>query len=246
VAPPTVSAHTIAVVDGATGQLLYGQRPRERVAIASTTKVATTLVALRRGGDLQQSFRVTVSGSAMAARDGSSILGLEPGQTVTLATLLYGMMLPSGNDAAEQLALSLAGSRPGYVAWMNDLAASLGLRDTHFVTVSGMDAPGHYSSAFDMALLARAAMDDPRFREIAGATRYRGDGYTLTNINRLLGAYPGADGVKTGFTDDAGRTMIASATRDGRRVFVSVMRSGNLVADTTMLLDWAWSAFRWD
>ena len=182
----------------------------------------------------------------MAARDGSSILGLEPGETVTLATLLYGLMLPSGNDAAEQVAVSLAGSRAAYAGWMNELADSLGLGDTRFVSVSGMDAPGHYSSAYDMALLSRAAMADVRFREIAAAPRYRGDGYNLTNLNRLLGNYPGADGVKTGFTDDAGRTMIASATRDGRRVFVSVMRSDNLVADTTALLDWSWRAFRWD
>jgi D-alanyl-D-alanine carboxypeptidase len=243
--PPTISAWKIAVMDGDTGELLYGQNPHDRVAIASTTKVATTLVALRRSTNLEQVFDVSVSGSALAAMDGSSIMGLEPGERVTLETLLYGMMLPSGNDAAEQVALSLGGTRERYLGWMNDLATSLNMQDTHFASPSGMDTPGHFSSAYDMAVLSRAAMQDERFRTMAAAIHYHGDGYSLTTINRLLGVYPGADGVKVGFTDDAGKTMIASATRDGHRVFVSVMHSVDLPSDTTAMLNWAWRAFRW-
>jgi serine-type D-Ala-D-Ala carboxypeptidase (penicillin-binding protein 5/6) len=181
----------------------------------------------------------------MAAADGSSTMGIEPGEQVRLETLLYGMMLPSGNDAAEQVAVSLAGSRERYVAWMNETVASLHLRDTHFVTPSGMDANEHYSSAYDMALLGRYAMRNATFRTIAATPYFVGDDYYMHNLNPLLGTYPGADGVKIGYTDIAGRTIVASASRDGHRVYVSLMGSRNLAGDCTLLLDWVWKTFRW-
>ena len=243
--PPSVSARYVAVLDGTSGQLLHGQDERTRVAPASVTKIATTLVALERAPDLGRRIPVTLSGSAMAARDGSSIMGLEPGREVSLATLLYGLMLPSGNDAAEQLAVALGGSRETYVGWMNQKVADLGLRDTHFVNPSGMDRAGHYSSAYDMALLGRAAMQHETFRKLAGAATYRGDGYSMTNLNRLIGVYPGADGIKIGFTRAAGRTIVASATHNGRRVYVSLMRSQDLPGDSTVLFDWVWRTFDW-
>jgi D-alanyl-D-alanine carboxypeptidase len=243
--PPSVTAASVAIVDDASGELLYGSQPHARLAPASVTKIATTIVALERGGDLDQQVLVSVSGSAMAARDGSSIMGLEPGEVVSLRTLLYGMMLPSGNDAAEQVALMLGGSRERYVDWMDQKLAELDLRNTHFVTPSGMDAPGHYASAYDMAMLARYAMHNPSFRAMAGAATYQGDGYFFRNLNRLIGTYAGADGVKIGFTGRARRTMVASVTRDGHRVYVGLMRSDNLVGDSTALLNWALRSFRW-
>jgi D-alanyl-D-alanine carboxypeptidase len=190
-------------------------------------------------------FEASISGSGMAARDGSSIMGLEPGENVSLRTLLFGMMLPSGNDAAEQVALSLGGSRETFVGWMNQRVAVLGLRDTRFVNPSGMDASGHYSSAFDMALLGREAMRNPLFRELAGAVTYQGDGYRMTNLNRLIGAYRGADGIKIGSTRRAGKTIVASATRNGHRVYVALLRSSDLPGDSTRLFDWTWSTFAW-
>jgi D-alanyl-D-alanine carboxypeptidase len=108
-----------------------------------------------------------------------------------------------------------------------------------------MDADDHYSSAYDMALLGRVAMQNETFRRLAGATTYRGDGYTMSNLNRLLGAYPGADGIKIGLTRAAGRTIVASATRDGHRVYVSLMRSRDLPGDSRLLFDWVWRAFEW-
>lgn len=242
---PAVTARYVAVLDEASGELLYGQDERARVAPASVTKIATTLVALDRAPDLGQRIPVTISGSAMAARDRSSIMGLEPGREVSVSTLLYGMMLPSGNDAAEQVALALADSREEYVGWMNEKVAELGLADTHFVNPSGMDAADHYSSAYDMARLGRVAMQDETFRRLAGAASYRGDGYSMNNLNRLLGAYPGADGIKIGLTRAAGRTIVASATRDGHRVYVSLMRSQDLPADSTALFEWVWRTFEW-
>jgi D-alanyl-D-alanine carboxypeptidase len=188
---------------------------------------------------------ITISGPAMAARDGSSIMGLEPGERLSLLTLLYGMMLPSGNDAAEQVAVALGGSREAYVELMNQKVSSLGLQDTHFVNPSGMDARGHYSSAYDMALLARYAMGNETFRRMASAATYRAEGYSLKNLNRLIGAYPGADGVKIGYTRAAGRTIVASASHQGHRVFVSLMRSQDLPGDSAALFNWVWRTFRW-
>lgn len=243
-APDTTAVH-VAIVDDGSGQLLYGEDAFARVPQASTTKIGTTIVALERSPDLSRRIRVTVSATAMAARDGSSTMGIEPGRTVSLDTLLHGMMLPSGNDAAEQVALALADSREQYVGWMNDEAAALGLKDTHFVNPSGMDAAGHYSSAYDMAVLARYAMRNATFRDLASASRYAGDGFPMQNLNRLLDLYPGADGVKIGFTDAAQKTIVASATRDGHRVFVSLMHSQDLVGDCTALFDWVWQTFAW-
>jgi hypothetical protein len=244
-APPAVTAASVVIVDDASGEILFGSRPHARLAPASITKIATTIVALERGGDLERRIDVTVSGSAMAARDGSSIMGLEPGEQVSLRTLLYGMMLPSGNDAAEQVAVTIGGSRTTYVDWMNQKVTDLGLLDTHFVTPSGMDASGHFSSAYDMAMLSRYAMHNAEFRSLAGAATYRGDGFSFGNLNRLIGAYAGADGVKIGYTGRARRTMVASVTRSGHRVYVGIMRSDNLVGDSTTLLDWAFRTFSW-
>jgi hypothetical protein len=243
-APDTTALH-IAIVDDASGQLLYGEDPYTQVPQASTTKIATTIVALEREPDLSKRIRVTVSAMAMVARDGSSTMGIEPGRSVSLDTLLHGMMLPSGNDAAEQVALALADSREQYVDWMNQEVAALGLKATHFVNPSGMDSPAHYSTAYDMAMLARYAMRNATFRELAGTTRYTGDGFPMQNLNRLLDLYPGADGVKIGFTDAAQKTIVASATRDGHHVYISLMHSQDLVTDCTLLFNWVWDNFAW-
>jgi D-alanyl-D-alanine carboxypeptidase (penicillin-binding protein 5/6) len=243
--PPHVTAPHVAVLDEGSSAVLYSVDPFAREAPASITKIVTTIVALEREPDIKRVYSTTVSSSALAACDGSSIMGLEPNDHVTLETLLYGMMLPSGNDAAEQVAYSLAGSREAYVAWMNEKVASLHLRDTHFVTPSGMDADDHYSSAYDMALLARDAMRNSEFRTLAATKMFVGDDYYLHNLNPLLFSYAGADGVKIGYTDIAGRTIVASATRDGHRVYVSLLGSKNLAGDCTALLDWVWKNFSW-
>jgi D-alanyl-D-alanine carboxypeptidase len=244
-APPRVTAPHVAILDEATGNLLYAQDAFSRQPPASITKIVTTIVALERGPDIQTVFRTSVSAAAMVACDGSSVMGLEPDDNVKLETLLYGMMLPSGNDAAEQVAVSLAGTRERYVAWMNEKVASLRLRDTHFVTPSGMDSDEHYSSAYDMALLGRYAMQNLQFRTLAATPRFVSDDYYMHNLNPLLASYAGADGVKIGYTEIAGRTIVASATRDGHRVYVSLMASRNLSGDCIALFDWVWKSFRW-
>ncbi|MCA1644066.1 MAG: serine hydrolase [Chloroflexi bacterium] len=243
-APDTTAVH-IAIVDDASGELIYGEAPYTEVPQASTTKIATTIVALEREPDLSRRIKVTISASAMVARDGSSTMGIEPGRSLSLDTLLHGMMLPSGNDAAEQVAVALADSREQYVEWMNQEAAALGLKDTHFVNPSGMDASGHYSSAYDMAMLARYAMHNATFRDLAATSHYTSDGFPMQNLNRFLDLYPGADGVKIGFTDAALKTIVASATHDNHRVYISLMRSQDLVGDSTRLFNWVWDTFNW-
>jgi D-alanyl-D-alanine carboxypeptidase (penicillin-binding protein 5/6) len=243
--PPHVTAPSVAIVDDASGNLLYGLDAFSRRAPASITKIVTTIVALERGPNISTVYPTTVSAGAMVSCDGSSVMGLEPGDNVKLETLLYGMMLPSGNDAAEQVAVALGGSRERYVAWMNEKVQALHLRDTHFVSPSGMDADDHYSSAYDMAMLARYAMGNSEFRKLVATGFIVSDDYYMHNLNPLLNSYPGTDGVKIGYTDIAGRTIVASVTRDNHRVFVSLMGSRNLASDCIALFDWTWKSFRW-
>lgn len=246
-APPRVTAAQLAVVDDGTGLLLYGRMPHAHEPPASTTKIATAIVALEHAASLDAGVRVTIDGWAMAAADGSSVMGLAPGQRVSLRTLLFGLLLPSGNDAAEQLALTLGESRSQFVAWMNSVAVDeLGLADTHFVNPSGLDAEAHYSSAYDLAQLARRAMREDVFREIVATPEVRSEGFVLTGHNPLIGAYAGADGVKTGSTDAAGKVLVGSATHNGHRVYVVVMHSADTLADATALFDWTWQEFAWN
>jgi D-alanyl-D-alanine carboxypeptidase len=243
--PPAVSARYIAVVDEASGQLLYGQDEHARVAPASITKILTTLVALEAEPNLARRIPITISGAEMNRRDGSSIMGIEPGLELSLSTLLYGIMLPSGNDAAEQVALAIAGSREAFVGRMNQKVAQLGLKDSQFLNPSGMDANGHYSSAYDMAMLGREAMELPTFRQLARAKSFAAEGFNLTNLNRLIGRYAEADGIKIGSTPRAGRTIVASATRNGHRVYVALLRCDDLPGDSEALFDWVWDTFEW-
>jgi D-alanyl-D-alanine carboxypeptidase len=245
-APPPVTAPEVAVLDDTTGLLLYGLQPHTHEAPASTTKIATAIVALEHAQSLDAEVRVSVDGWAMAAADGSSVMGLVPGQRLSIHSLLDGLLLPSGNDAAEQLAISLAESRAQYIGWMNSVASDeLGLVDTHFVNPSGLDADGHYSSAYDLAQLARRAMRDDVFREIVASPEIRSDGIVMSGHNPLIGAYPGADGVKTGSTDAAGHVIVGSAVHDGHRVYVVVMHSDDLLGDCAALFDWSWQEFAW-
>lgn len=244
-APPVVTAQQIAIVDADSGETLYQEDAHTPEPPASTTKIVTAMVTLQHEDSLATPVRITVNGPAMAAEDGSSIMGLLPGQQLSLKTLLYGLLLPSGNDAAEQLALTVAGSRDLFVTWMNQYVENLGLTETHFLNPSGIDEDGHDASAHDLAMLGRQAMDDPTFSTIVDTPSYTGDGLKLFGHNPLLGEYPGTDGVKTGSTDAADHTMVASVTHAGHRVFVVVMHSDDLLSDCEALYDWTWSEFGW-
>jgi D-alanyl-D-alanine carboxypeptidase (penicillin-binding protein 5/6) len=239
--PQGISAEFAAVVDGDSGELLYGKDPHGRVAPASLTKIATAIAALENA-NLTDTVSVRVNAAEMAE---STVMGLSPGERVSLRTLLYGLMLPSGNDAALAIAQHVGGSEARFVEMMNALVARLELKNTHFANPHGLDQSGHYSSPYDMSTLARYGMRDPNFATLAGARLFEAEGYTLYNLNRLLWSYEGADGVKPGFTDAAGRAVVGSATRAGHRVFVTLMRSPDLWGDCIGLLDYAFRSFHW-
>lgn len=239
--PQGVTAEFAAIVDGDSGQLLYGKNAHGRVAPASLTKIVTAIVALERG-QVSDTVEVSVDGSDMGD---STVMGLRPGQRLSLQVLLYGLMLPSGNDAALAIAQHIGGTETGFAGMMNDLVTRLELKDSHYVNPHGLDAASHFSSPYDMATLARYGMRYRAFAALAGARTYEGEGYQLWNLNRLLWSYDGADGVKIGYTDLAGRAIVGSATRNGHRVFVALMRSPDLWGDTMSLLDYAFKNFRW-
>jgi D-alanyl-D-alanine carboxypeptidase (penicillin-binding protein 5/6) len=179
-----------------------------------------------------------------------SVMGLQPGEELSLEDLLYGLMLPSGNDAALAIARYIAhGNEQVFIELMNAKVRQLGLRHTHLMNPHGRDVDGHYSSPYDMAMLARAAMRNPSFQRLASAREWDASGfirdYHLVNLNRLLWQYPGADGVKIGYETRSGQTMVVSAVRNGHRLYASFMRATNMRADGAALLDYAFDAYAW-
>ena len=215
-----VSATAAVLMDADSGRLLYEKNGEKRMLIASTTKLMTALVALEQGG-LQQ--EITVTGSHMA--EGSSMY-LRPGEKLTLETLLYGLLLSSGNDAALAVTECMGGAAP-FVARMNEKAAELGMENTHFANPNGLDDEEHYSTAEDMAKLAAAAMNDPVLRRVASTRTARIGGRTLTNHNKLLSRVEGCVGLKTGYTKAAGRTLVSCAERDGVRLVAVTLQDGD-------------------
>ena len=215
-----VSAAAAVLMDADSGRLLYEKNGEKRMLIASTTKLMTALVALEQGG-LQQ--EITVTGGHMA--EGSSMY-LRPGEKLTLETLLYGLLLSSGNDAALAVTECMGGAVP-FVARMNEKAAELGMENTHFANPNGLDDEAHYSTAEDMAKLAAAAMDDPVLRRVASTRTARIGGRTLTNHNKLLSRVEGCVGLKTGYTRAAGRTLVSCAERDGVRLVAVTLQAGD-------------------
>ncbi len=246
---PQVGAIGAVIVDERSGAVLYEKSSRLQRAPASITKIVTAIVAVERAkpGDV-----VDVIYDSAELID-STLMGLYPSDKISLEDLLYGLMLPSGNDAALAIANHVAGSETKFADLMNAKMKDLGLQDSHFANAHGLDARGHYSSAYDMAMVSRFAMRSPLFRQLAAAkshavTLWRSGqkvSYDIFNLNKLLSIYPGADGIKIGYTENALRTIVASATRDGHRVYAALMGSTDLWTDTPVLLDYAFDNFAW-
>jgi D-alanyl-D-alanine carboxypeptidase len=242
---PPITARAAIVIDLGSGRVLWALRPHRRLPIASTTKIMTALVALRAIG-----LRTFVTVVPAATRVPLVKEGLRPRERVRAWKLFDGLLLFSGNDDALALAVAAAGSRTGFVARMNDTAAELGLADTHFSSPSGVIDENNYSSAWDLAVLTRAAFRDSRFRRIVRQRIAHVPWSPPTfekvyvNKNSLIGSYPGADGVKTGWTTLAGHCLVASATRRGRTIVAVVLDDGNVDRDARRLLDRGFSVAR--
>ena len=235
---PQVSAKAAVVISADTGEIVHGVNASEKLPMASTTKIMTTLLCLESGG-LYEEF--TVDSDAIKV-EGSS-MGLQEGDTVTKYALCCGMLLPSGNDAANAAAVRIAGSIEAFAEMMNDRARQMGLSRTYFVTPSGLEGEGHGSSAADMALLAREALRNDIFRSICSQSsmkvKFGSPPYDrwLRNTNKLLGMYDGVYGVKTGFTDEAGRCLVSACEREGKDLICVTLSDSNDWNDHMALYD---------
>jgi serine-type D-Ala-D-Ala carboxypeptidase (penicillin-binding protein 5/6) len=180
---------------------------------------------------------------------GSSVMGIIPGDCFTVRDLLYGLMLPYGNDAALAIGRFQAGSDDAFVHLMNTFVARLGLTGTHFTDPHGLGSSQHRSSAYDIAMLSRYGMTQhPLFRDIVAKRNWTAHGdreVSMINTNSFLGQFGNADGVKTGFTGAAGRTLAASASRNGKRLYAVILNDDNRHATAAALLDWAFANHSW-
>ena len=237
-AASALSAKRAIVVDGQTGRVLYEKNADEQSLIASTTKIMTALIVCEQCNVLD---RVAIPKEAVGI-EGSSIY-LREGEILTVQELLYGMMLHSGNDAAVALAIYCGGTVEGFAELMNDKAHRLGMKDSHFVNPNGLDAPGHYSTARDLATLASYAMENPIFARTVSAKTVTVGERSLRNHNKLLWQVEGADGVKTGFTKAAGRILVSSAVRQGRRIVAVTINAPDDWNDHKSLLEQGFSEF---
>lgn len=244
IVPPNVSADAALVMDEASGAILFEDNAHNPLRIASLTKIATAVVAIEQG-DLEREVEVGVDFREMPE---SSVMGLVPGDTFTLRDLLFGVMLASGNEAAIAVGEAISGSESAFVGEMNALMQRLGLEVSSYRNTHGLDEKGHMASAHDLAVLSRYAMSLDEFLPLAMEDEWTANGsreIRLVNRNPLVHDYDGADGVKVGFTDDAGRTIVGSASRDGHRVYVVLLNSRDSAGDAAQLLDWAFVSHAW-
>lgn len=242
--PPMVSAESAVVIELQSGRVLYEKNAEEKEYPASITKIMTALLAVENKS-LDTMVKVT---DAAIGVEGSSIY-LEQGETLSLGDLVYGLMLRSGNDAAIAIAVEVGGSVEGFVEMMNERAIEIGAVNTHFVNPNGLHDDNHYTTAKDMAMISREAMKNQDFRDVAGAkdwTAKRGEGkYNyFYNKNKVVHQYEGGTGIKIGYTKTAGRTLVASSTKNGMELICVVLNAPNWFNDTYQLMDYCYDNYQ--
>lgn len=240
---PEVSATSAIVIEAKTGLVLYEKNSGAKTYPASTTKIMTALLALEEVG-LDDQVKVPASASGT---EGSSIY-LAAGEQLSMRDLLYGLMLRSGNDASLAIAQYVRPTTADFVQLMNDRAKEIGAQNTHFSNPNGLFDTNHYTTAYDMALIAKEAMNNAEFRTIVGAksweaSREEGKYNYFYNKNKVVFQYPGGTGVKIGYTKASGRTLVASSERDGLSVICVVMNAPNWFNDSYQLMDYAHEAY---
>ena len=241
----SLSAQSVVAIDIDSAAVLLGKNSYQKVAPASTTKLMTALVA-------RDIFKLdeVVSIKNIPLNIGHTI-GFEVGEEFLVEDILKALLINSGNDAAEILAQSHPQGRDGFIQEMNRVAQQLHLQHTFFINPSGLDAAAHFSSAFDLSLVARELMKDEFLKSLVGtqqATITNGSGtnqYWFYNTNLLLGVEPGVVGVKTGTTDLAGEALITQIERQGRKVLIVVLGSQDRYSDTKKIIDWIFSHYQW-
>lgn len=242
---PELSSLALLIQDFETGRILYSKNIHNRLFPASTTKLMTALVGINNF-QLGQVLTVTpgdlVSGSKM---------GLHSGETVTFRGLLYGMLLNSGNDAAFTIASNFPGGLEAFVAEMNNKVKDLGLEDTHFSNPAGFDSNGHFSSAYDLAIIAKELVKNPQLARIVATKETsvlamdRSKEHQLSNLNQLLDE-PGVIGIKTGFTEKSGENLIGLVERNDHKVLTVILGSTDRFGETKKLIDWVYQNFSWE
>ncbi len=239
-----VSARSAVLIEAESGDVIFGQNEQARLPMASTTKIMTALVALE---SLPLETIVTITADAVGV-EGSSIYLVE-GEKLTLEELLYALLLESANDAAAAIAIAVAGSVAEFAELMNRKAAELGLTDTHFVNPHGLDHEEHYTTAYELAMITREALENPVFREICSTRRktiplHGSEGVRLLlNHNKLLDSYEGCIGVKTGFTKKTGRCLVSAAERDGVTLIAVTLNAPDDWRDHTAMLDYGFGLY---
>ena len=240
-AVPAEAVHTSAsaavLMDAGSGEVLYAENADAMLPIASITKLMTALVVAETHPDWSETVEILPE---YTRAEGSSIY-LKEGEHISLEALIYGMLLESGNDAAMAVAGHCAGDTGTFVQWMNDRAESLDMEHSHFCNPSGLSEETHYSSARDMALLAKACLENELLRPVLQTKRVTMGERSFVNHNRLLWRYEGCIGLKTGYTEAAGRTLVSAAERDGVTLIAVTLRDGNDWADHAALFDYGFS-----
>lgn len=243
--PVRITATAAILVDGRSGQVLYGRNPHLIWPPASTTKIMTALVAVE---STPLNTLITISPQVARFREGS-VVGLPEGARIPLHDLLYALLLPSGNDVALAIAEGTAGTVSAFVARMNAEAQRIGAAQTHFGSPHGLYTPDNYTTAYDLSVITRAALRNPTIAEIVRTKKwtFQPAGYAprvLYNHNKLLARYPGADGVKTGYVGEAGLTFVASATHGGWRLITVLLHTRDMYGDSARLLSYGFAHFR--
>lgn len=241
---PQISAQSAVVIDAKTGEVFFGKNPNARLLPASTTKLMSALVALK---NCSQSDQVTVG---LVEKEPNS-MGISTGDVVTVESLLYGMLINSANDAAFVLSYSCAPSTEQFVAQMNQEAKNLNMKNTKFTNPAGFDDQQEYSSANDLAKLAKVAVTNPLIFKIVSTkskvvTDVSGNKtYYLESVNKLLGEVDGVEGVKTGQTQGALQVLISQTTRNGNTIIAVVLGSQDRFLESKNLIEWAYTNFNW-
>ncbi len=251
ISEPKLNCRYAIVIDRKSKAVLYGKNENQQVPMASTTKIMTAIVLLENlGVNNSLTLDTQVEICKEAALVGGSRLGLKNGDKITINDLLYGLMLCSGNDAAIQIAVSVAGSVEEFANLMNRKAEELGLENSHFITPHGLDKEEHYTTAYELALIADYALNIEKISEVVKTKNYtvsmNGYSKTIANTNELLGYLNGVNGVKTGFTNGAGRCLVTSVERDGFNIITVVLGADTKkirTTDSIKLIEYAYSNY---